>query len=89
VLQSYLPLFQRGSSQVETIVVGIMLMALLQLAPSGVWSWLMSSLPDRSDGGKPDTSLRRATRTRSPDPVQRSAPGQKERKQFSCVIAVF
>src|SRR6201996_8785375 len=57
VLQSYLPLILPGSGQVETIVFGIMLVALLQLAPGGVWPWLMSLLPQRAGGKKPDTSL--------------------------------
>src|SRR6184192_4477479 len=50
VLQSYLPLILPGSGQVETIVFGIMLVALLQLAPGGVWPWLISFLPERTGG---------------------------------------
>src|SRR3569833_759891 len=65
-LQSYLPLILPGSGQVETIEIGIMLVALLQLAPGGVWPWLMSFLPERSSGKKPDTSLKLEHRTRSP-----------------------
>src|SRR6266702_1992719 len=65
VLQSYLPLILPGSGQVETIVFGIMLVALLQLAPGGVWPWLMSFLPERSGGKKPDTSLKLEARPRS------------------------
>jgi branched-chain amino acid transport system ATP-binding protein/branched-chain amino acid transport system permease protein len=41
VLQSYLPMLLHGEGQLETIVFGIMLVILLQLAPSGVWPWLM------------------------------------------------
>ncbi len=40
VLQSYLPLLLHGEGQLETIVFGILLVALLQLAPTGVWPWL-------------------------------------------------
>ena len=42
ILQSYLPLIFGGQSQLETIVFGILLVVLLQLAPTGVWPWLMS-----------------------------------------------
>src|SRR5215475_8344532 len=45
VLQSYLPLLLRGEGQLETIVFGVLLVALLQLAPAGVWPWLVSWLP--------------------------------------------
>src|SRR5438067_7495123 len=57
VLQSYLPLILPGSGQVETIVFGIMLVALLQLAPGGLWPWLMSFLPEPTGGSEPDASL--------------------------------
>src|SRR5207248_2608843 len=45
VLQSYLPYLLHGEGQLETIVFGILLVGLLQLAPAGVWPWLMSWLP--------------------------------------------
>src|ERR1051325_2098073 len=45
VLQSYLPMLLHGEGQLETIVFGILLVALLQLAPAGVWPWLTSLLP--------------------------------------------
>src|SRR5438128_3459443 len=45
LLQSYLPLIFGGQGQLEIIVFGIMLVVLLQLAPTGVWPWLMSLLP--------------------------------------------
>src|SRR5215468_6451665 len=37
VLQSYLPMLLHGEGQLETIVFGILLVMLLQLAPTGVW----------------------------------------------------
>src|SRR5215468_4338050 len=37
ILQSYLPLILHGEGQLEIIVFGILLVALLQLAPAGVW----------------------------------------------------
>jgi ABC-type branched-subunit amino acid transport system ATPase component/ABC-type branched-subunit amino acid transport system permease subunit len=61
ILQSYLPLLLHGEGQLETIVFGILLVGLLQLAPAGVWpslkSWLMSWLPLKPARRRPDTSL--------------------------------
>src|SRR6201987_734108 len=57
VLQSYLPLLLHGEGQLETIVFGILLVALLQLAPAGVWPWLMSLWPFEPKRKLPDTSL--------------------------------
>ncbi len=44
ILQSYLPYLFHGEGQLETIVFGILLVGLLQLAPTGVWPWLMARL---------------------------------------------
>jgi ABC-type branched-subunit amino acid transport system permease subunit len=57
ILQSYLPIIFGGQGQLETIVFGILLVVLLQLAPTGVWPWLMARLPQRGDRKRPDTSL--------------------------------
>jgi branched-chain amino acid transport system permease protein len=88
VLQSYLPLLLHGEGQLETIVFGILLVALLQLAPGGVWPWLMSLWPFEPRRKPPDTSL--------PLPARSSVAGEpgvlleinKARKQFGGVIAV-
>src|ERR1700759_360497 len=64
LLQSYLPLIFHGEGQLETIVFGILLVALLQLAPSGVWPWLMARLPFRTSRMRPDISLALPARTR-------------------------
>src|ERR1700689_400813 len=45
ILQGYLPLLFHGEGQLETIVFGMMLVVLLQLAPTGVWPWLVRRLP--------------------------------------------
>ena len=47
ILQSYLPYLFHGEGQLETIVFGILLVVLLQLAPTGVWPWLVARLPFR------------------------------------------
>src|ERR1700709_1857188 len=55
ILQSYLPYVFGGQGQLEIIVFGIMLVLLLQLAPTGVWPGLMLLLPSaarkRTDTG--------------------------------------
>jgi ABC-type branched-subunit amino acid transport system ATPase component/ABC-type branched-subunit amino acid transport system permease subunit len=88
VLQSYLPLLLHAEGQLETIVFGILLVALLQLAPTGVWPWLTAWLPLRRTGKKPDTSLELPARARLA-----GAPGvllqvDHARKQFGGVVAV-
>jgi branched-chain amino acid transport system permease protein len=69
-------------------VFGILLVALLQLAPGGVWPWLMSLLSPTSRRKPPDTSLTLPTRGRA-----EQAPGvllelDGARKQFGGVTAV-
>jgi ABC-type branched-subunit amino acid transport system ATPase component/ABC-type branched-subunit amino acid transport system permease subunit len=88
VLQSYLPYIFGGQSQLETIVFGIMLVLLLQLAPSGVWPWLMSRLPFRPARKTPDTSLKLEHRERVPGSSSVLLHIEKARKQFGGVIAV-
>jgi branched-chain amino acid transport system permease protein len=87
ILQSYLPYIFGGQSQLETIVFGILLVLLLQLAPTGVWPWLMARLPFTPNRKRPDTSLTLPARTRA------AGSGvllriEKARKQFGGVIAV-
>src|ERR1700755_859371 len=65
VLQSYLPLIFGGSGPLETIVFGVLLVTLLQLAPTGVWPWLMARLPFKPARKRPDTSLTLPARPRS------------------------
>ena len=60
ILQSYLPLVFGGQGQLEIIVFGIMLVVLLQLAPTGVWPWLMSLLPFESAASGRIHRLRRS-----------------------------
>ncbi|WP_291863963.1 branched-chain amino acid ABC transporter ATP-binding protein/permease [Bradyrhizobium sp.] len=88
ILQSYLPLLFRGEGQLETIVFGILLVLLLQLAPTGAWPWLMARLPFKPAAKRPDPSLTLPARARPA-----LAPGallriDNARKQFGGVIAV-
>src|SRR5213075_1098360 len=88
VLQSYLPYVFGGQSQLETIVFGILLVVLLQLAPTGVWPWLMSKLPLKPARKIPDTSLKLPARVRAPPTPSVLLHVEKARKQFGGVIAV-
>jgi branched-chain amino acid transport system permease protein len=88
VLQSYLPLLLHGEGQLETIVFGILLVALLQLAPAGVWPWLMSFWPFEPKHKPPDTSLPLPGRPRASGESGALLEINKARKQFGGVIAV-
>jgi ABC-type branched-subunit amino acid transport system ATPase component/ABC-type branched-subunit amino acid transport system permease subunit len=88
VLQSYLPMLLHGEGQLETIVFGILLVALLQLAPSGVWPWLMSLLPLKPRRKPPDTSLTLPARPHAPGAPSVLLELASARKQFGGVIAV-
>src|SRR2546421_3713718 len=57
ILQSWLPVIFGGQGQLEIIVFGIMLVLLLQLAPTGVWPWLMTRLPFKLNRTRPDKTL--------------------------------
>ena len=88
ILQSYLPYIFGGQVQLETIVFGILLVVLLQLAPTGVWPWLMARLALKPARRRPDTTLALAAR-----PREAAAPSvllqiENARKQFGGVIAV-
>jgi branched-chain amino acid transport system permease protein len=88
ILQSYLPYIFGGQVQLETIVFGILLVVLLQLAPTGVWPWLMARLALKPARRRPDTTLALAAR-----PRETAAPPvllriENARKQFGGVIAV-
>jgi branched-chain amino acid transport system permease protein len=90
VLQSYLPYLFHGQGQLETIVFGILLVALLQLAPAGVWPWLAALLPWKPDPKRPDTSLTLPARPHAAAATN-SGPLLKiddARKQFGGVVAV-
>jgi len=92
VLQSYLPYLLHGEGQLETIVFGILLVGLLQLAPAGVWplliSWLMPWLPLQPPRKRPDTSLTLPARARAPGALNVLLQIENARKQFGGVIAV-
>ncbi|WP_316168409.1 MULTISPECIES: branched-chain amino acid ABC transporter ATP-binding protein/permease [unclassified Bradyrhizobium] len=88
VLQSYLPLLLHGEGQLETIVFGILLVGLLQLAPTGLWPWLTAWLPLKPLGKKPATSLTLPARERQAAPHEVLLQVDNARKQFGGVVAV-
>jgi ABC-type branched-subunit amino acid transport system ATPase component/ABC-type branched-subunit amino acid transport system permease subunit len=88
VLQSYLPLIFGGLGQLETIVFGILLVALLQLAPTGVWPWLIARLPFTPIRKRPDMSLTLPARPRAAATPSVLLRIDHARKQFGGVIAV-
>jgi ABC-type branched-subunit amino acid transport system ATPase component/ABC-type branched-subunit amino acid transport system permease subunit len=90
VLQDYLPYLLHSESQLETIVFGMLLVLLLQLAPGGVWPWLMRRLPLKPGRKSADPSLVLPPRERPVDPIAGDALLRIEhaRKQFGGVVAV-
>src|SRR5437868_240702 len=88
ILQSYLPYIFHGEGQLEPIVFGILLVLLLQLAPTGVWPWLMARLPIKPGRKIPDTSLALPARVRAPATPSALLHVDHARKQFGGVIAV-
>jgi branched-chain amino acid transport system permease protein len=88
VLQDYLPYLFHGEGQLETIVFGMLLVALLQLAPNGVWPWLMRWLPLRQTRKAIDPSLKLPPR-RKPAAIDDSLLIiDHARKEFGGVVAV-
>jgi ABC-type branched-subunit amino acid transport system ATPase component/ABC-type branched-subunit amino acid transport system permease subunit len=88
ILQSYLPYLFHGEGQLETVVFGILLVLLLQLAPSGVWPWLMARLPLKATRKRPDTSLALPARARAAATPAVLLQIDNARKQFGGVTAV-
>jgi ABC-type branched-subunit amino acid transport system ATPase component/ABC-type branched-subunit amino acid transport system permease subunit len=88
ILQSYLPYLFHGEGQLETIVFGILLVALLQLAPMGVWPWLTSRLPFKPNRKRPDTSLVLPPRVRAATTPNVLLQIDHALKKFGGVIAV-
>jgi branched-chain amino acid transport system permease protein len=88
ILQSYLPYVFGGQGQLETIVFGILLVGLLQLAPTGVWPWLTSRLPLKPARRRLDPSLTLPPRRQAAVPPGVLLQIDHARKQFGGVIAV-
>jgi branched-chain amino acid transport system permease protein len=88
ILQGYLPYLFHGEGQLEIIVFGILLVALLQLAPNGVWPWLTQRLPFRPNRKPIDPKLALPPRERIPAGAGPLLQIDRARKQFGGVTAV-
>jgi branched-chain amino acid transport system ATP-binding protein/branched-chain amino acid transport system permease protein len=88
ILQSYLPYLFHGEGQLETIVFGILLVVLLQLAPAGVWPWLTARLALKSNRKRPDTSLTLPASRKAPAAAGVLLRIDQARKRFGGVIAI-
>jgi branched-chain amino acid transport system permease protein len=88
VLQSYLPYIFGGHAQLETVIFGILLVVLLQLAPDGIWPWLTARLPLRSTRRHVDLSLDLPPRASIKANADVLLQLDRARKQFGGVIAV-
>jgi branched-chain amino acid transport system permease protein len=88
ILQDYLPYLFHGEGQLETIVFGMMLVLLLQLAPAGVWPWLIRRLPLKPDQKRIDPSLILPPRRRPVATGDGLLRIEHARKQFGGVVAV-
>ncbi|ETR74736.1 metal-dependent hydrolase [Afipia sp. P52-10] len=90
VLQGTLPAVFHVQAQLETIVFGMLLVLLLQVAPGGLWGKLLLLLPShvsgrgRAVGGNTELPARQ----RSNDQTDRLLEVRGARKQFGGVIAV-
>jgi branched-chain amino acid transport system permease protein len=87
-LQSYLPVIFHGNAQLETVIFGILLVALLQIAPGGMWPKLAALLPFRVRPPKPQTADSLPPRERIAATSNTLLDIQSARKQFGGVIAV-
>src|SRR5579871_5294965 len=88
ILQDYLPYLLHSEGQLETIVFGMLLVVLLQLAPGGLWPWLIRLLPLKPKPKTIDSSLVLPPR-RKPAAIDDSLLiVDHARKQFGGVVAV-
>jgi len=86
-LQNYLP-FVFGEGQPEIIVFGVLLVALLQVAPTGLWPRLAALWPFALPHKRPAPAPPLPARPRSDDTTATLLRVDGARKQFGGVIAV-
>jgi branched-chain amino acid transport system permease protein len=88
-LQSFLPVVFHGSVQLETVIFGILLVVLLQVAPGGMWPRLAALLTFApSKRPRPQTAEALPPRTKAVALSETLLDIQAARKQFGGVIAV-
>ncbi|MGO9359375.1 MAG: ABC transporter permease subunit [Xanthobacteraceae bacterium] len=86
-LQNYLP-FVFGEGQPEIIVFGVLLVALLQVAPTGLWPRLAALWPYAPPRKRPGPAPALPARPRSDDTSATLLRIEGARKQFGGVVAV-
>ncbi len=87
VLQSYLP-FLFGEGQLETVVFGLLLVTLLQVAPAGVWPQLAALWPFAPPRKRPEPAAALPVRPHTENTSSTLLRLEGARKQFGGVIAV-
>ncbi|WP_315837270.1 branched-chain amino acid ABC transporter ATP-binding protein/permease [Bradyrhizobium prioriisuperbiae] len=87
ILQSYLP-FVFGEGQLETIVFGLLLVTLLQVAPTGVWPRLAALWPFTPPRKRPEPAAALPVRSHTETTSATLLQLEGARKQFGGVIAV-
>ncbi|MEZ5764242.1 MAG: branched-chain amino acid ABC transporter ATP-binding protein/permease [Xanthobacteraceae bacterium] len=91
ILQGALPILFNVQAQFETIVFGVLLVLLLQIAPGGLWPRLMALLRVKSAGPQADVAADAAALDPRPAAPAASASllrVDNARKQFGGVVAV-
>jgi branched-chain amino acid transport system permease protein len=88
ILQSYLPMIFHGNAQLETVIFGILLVALLQIAPGGMWPKLATLLPFKVRLPKPQAADALPARVKAAATSDTLLDIKAARKQFGGVIAV-
>lgn len=91
VLQSTLPVIFHVQAQLETIVFGMLLVLLLQVAPGGLWPRLMALLPAGMLGARSRLAKNATSLPARPSSAEGEGPlldVREARKQFGGVVAV-
>lgn len=88
ILQSYLPVVFHGSAQLEIVIFGILLVALLQAAPGGIWPRFAALLKLSSRLPDPQAADALPPRSKAVATTEPLLDVQAARKQFGGVIAV-
>ena len=87
ILQSYLPYVFKGQAQLETVIFGVLLVGLLQVAPGGIWPRIAALFPARDKGRKPQAASMLGPRDKPAD-TGTLLQVDNARKQFGGVVAV-
>ncbi|HEX7881467.1 MAG TPA: branched-chain amino acid ABC transporter ATP-binding protein/permease [Afipia sp.] len=88
-LQSFLPVIFHGNAQLETVIFGLLLVTLLQIAPGGMWPRLAALLKfNQTKPPRPQAAEPLPPRSKAVTTSETLLDVQAARKQFGGVIAV-